>query len=104
MNVSSSETWSTVIEPELVHEQPAREARERAADHERDEPLAVHVDPGGLGRARILARRPQPPAEAAPLVGERDDDRDHACQTASVHVPLSGTSASAVTPGPIFSQ
>ena len=42
-----------------MHEQPAGEAGERAAEHEGDEPLAVDVDPDRLRRSGILARRAQ---------------------------------------------
>ena len=61
---------------ELVHEQAAGEPGQRAADHERDQPLPVDVDAGRLGGLRILAGRTQLPARPAQAVGERDDDRD----------------------------
>ena len=76
VKVSSTETWLGRDRAELVHEQAAGEAGERAADHERVEPLAVDVDARRLRRLRVLARRPQLAPEAASLVGEGDDDRD----------------------------
>ena len=56
---------------ELVDEEPAGEGRERAAQREGDEPLAIDVDPARLRRGRILAGRAQLAPEAAALVAVR---------------------------------
>ena len=55
-----------------VDVEAAREPGQRARQHERDQPLAIHGHPNRARRRGVFARRAQQPAEPAASVCERD--------------------------------
>ena len=87
-----------------MHEQPAREPGERAAERERRQALAVDVDAGGPRGERILAGRAQLSSERAALVGERGAGDGDRADRRLPEVGRLGTVESVSGPGPIFSQ
>ena len=88
---------------ELVHEQAAREAGERAADHERVRAArGARGCPADCGRLRILARRPQPPSERG-FAGRRTRRRSRSARRPRASRSRSrGRARARSTPGPIF--